>query len=222
MAGWTFRQIKFGGSYSMSSTPITEKGTGEEEGIAKLKANPEKYESVMFQNNLRGGAGYTLFLRGSGVSAKETPGGLFTLMVSSYQAFGPAKFTDAVSDTPCFRVYGGTEYDLKRIGRGDGICDVPGLKLLGDVDPADLVQGGVGDCWLISAISALSEFDAEIEKLFTYHNLEEGKFTVKLFDLPSGQWKEVGALGFFSIAASSHLPTTRTGCARACPHHVRR
>jgi hypothetical protein len=40
-------------------------------------------------------------------------------------------------------------YDLKRIGRGEGIVDLPGLKLFGDIDPADLVQGGVGNCWVI-------------------------------------------------------------------------
>ena len=44
---------------------------------------------------------------------------------------------------------------------------------------------------LISAMAALAEFDAEVEKLFAYHNLEEGKYVVRLFDLPSQQWKEV-------------------------------
>ncbi len=44
---------------------------------------------------------------------------------------------------------------------------------------------------LISAMAALAEFDAEVEKLFAYHDLEEGKYTVRLFDLPSQQWKEV-------------------------------
>jgi hypothetical protein len=43
---------------------------------------------------------------------------------------------------------------------------------------------------LLSAMAALAEFDAEVEKLFSYHNLEEGKFTVRLFDLPSQKWKE--------------------------------
>ena len=42
-------------------------------------------------------------------------------------------------------------------------------------------------------MSALAEFDTEVEKLFAYHHLEEGKYTVRLFDLPSQQWKEVRA-----------------------------
>jgi len=190
--GWEFPETKFGGAYRMMGTPMTEKGRGNTAGIAKLKAAPEKYEAILFQNNVGDAVDYTLFLRGCGVSAKNaSPGGVFTLVQSRYKAFGPATFTDHVSDKNEFVGYNGVRYDLKRVGRGEGVCDLPDLKLFGDVDPADLVQGGVGNCWLISAIAALAEFDSEIERLFAYSNLEEGKFTVRLFDLPSQRWKEV-------------------------------
>ena len=147
-----------------------EQGTGRAAGIAKLKADPDKYEAIMFQNDAGDDVKYSLFLRGTGLSAKPT-GGLFTLIQASYKAFGPAKFTDTVSHTRVYATYAGQQYDprrcmsyampfaachpkspgrydLRRIGRGEGIVDLPGLKLFGDIDPADLVQGGVGNCWV--------------------------------------------------------------------------
>ena len=51
-------------------------------------------------------------------------------------------------------------------GRGMGVYDAPGLKLIGDIDPNDVAQGSVGVCWLLSAISALAEFDGAVKRLF--------------------------------------------------------
>lgn len=30
---------------------------------------------------------------------------------------------------------------------GQGFCDAPGLKLIGAIDPSDIVQGKIGNCW---------------------------------------------------------------------------
>jgi hypothetical protein len=51
-------------------------------------------------------------------------------------------------------------------GRGMGCGDIPELKLMGKVGPEDIIQGSVGNCWLLSSISALAEFPGAIKKLF--------------------------------------------------------
>ena len=51
-------------------------------------------------------------------------------------------------------------------GRGMGFGDAPDLKIIGDIDPSDIHQGSVGDCWLLSGILAMAEFDRAIKQLF--------------------------------------------------------
>ena len=58
---WEFSETRFGGAYSMANQPIEETGRGMAAGIAKLKARPEKYESVMVQSNIGDDVEYTLF-----------------------------------------------------------------------------------------------------------------------------------------------------------------
>ena len=77
-----------------------------------------------------------------------------------------------------------------------GVGDTPNLKLIGDVDPSDIKQGSVGNCWMLSGISSLAEFDGAVKKLFrkTPHLDKRpldgpNMYTVTLWDLKT--WKEV-------------------------------
>ena len=81
-------------------------------------------------------------------------------------------------------------------GRGMGICDAPNLKIIGDVDPSDIFQGSVGNCWMLSGISALAEFDGAVKRLFRKTKKFDQRpldgpnmYTVTLWDLKT--WKEV-------------------------------
>jgi hypothetical protein len=84
-------------------------------------------------------------------------------------------------------------------GRGEGVLDSENIKIIGAVDPSDIVQGRVGDCWLLSAISSLAEFDGAIEHLFRKtEGLKDmprdgpNQYTITLYDLES--WKEVDVI----------------------------
>lgn len=77
-----------------------------------------------------------------------------------------------------------------------GVGDTPLTKIIGDVDPSDIHQGKIGDCWLLSAISAIAEFDGAVKKLFrktpqlVERPLASGNmYTITLWDLET--WKEV-------------------------------
>ena len=43
---------------------------------------------------------------------------------------------------------------------------MPGLKIIGDVDPSDVAQGAVGDCWLVAALASAAEHPACIRHAF--------------------------------------------------------
>jgi len=56
-------------------------------------------------------------------------------------------------------------------------------KLFDGIEPNDVCQGGLGDCWLLAAISAMCEFPGAIESLFETNKIsDDGKYYVRLYD----------------------------------------
>lgn len=64
--------------------------------------------------------------------------------------------------------------------------------LYSKIEPSDIMQGALGDCWLLAALAALAEFPGYIQDhvLKEKEITQDGKYTVRLYDLASG-WKEI-------------------------------
>eukprot|EP00929_Paragymnodinium_shiwhaense_P011050 TRINITY_DN11630_c0_g1_i1.p1 TRINITY_DN11630_c0_g1~~TRINITY_DN11630_c0_g1_i1.p1 ORF type:complete len:519 (+),score=59.43 TRINITY_DN11630_c0_g1_i1:65-1621(+) len=61
------------------------------------------------------------------------------------------------------------------------------------IHPNQCYQGpDLGNCWLISAISAIAEFPAAIKRLFeSIHVSMDGKYTIPLYDIRTSSWVDV-------------------------------
>ena len=201
---WTFDSETGPGSFTYKKPPKINKVQGPiSDGIAKVKKNPQLYLGVQFQTDMAKWPAdqqrYDLVLRnGSGYRFQSGPASNFTFLQANYRALKPYneirmqpdRYTDQMSfrGYPCGKAL--------HPGRGQGLCDVPNIKLVGDCHPEDVAQGGVGDCWLLCGVSALSEFHGAIDKLFqktpSFRSLprdEPQMYTVTLYDMKT--WKPV-------------------------------
>ncbi|CAB9510303.1 Calpain-type cysteine protease DEK1 [Seminavis robusta] len=207
---WKLQTYQFSGSLSFFAM-------GEQKEIKKksipqaiklFQSNPAEYIGLMYQTSMKTwqpkDCQYTLIMRKGTTQLKPQgvdPSGWMTLMIHEYQQLPP--LTELPRNKRDKYTYNMTHKGRKLPkpllpGRGMGIADLPSLKIIGDIDPSDIHQGRVGDCWLLSAISAVAEFDGAIKKLFrkTKHidrkPLDDGSinfYTISLYDLTT--WKEV-------------------------------
>lgn len=142
-----------------------------DEAMHMVKSSPKKFFGCSWvQEGYRGKAlvypRTCSFFQGGLIQNKSQPDATGA-MKATFEML-PSEVTivpDAYTDT-CLAQYQGRKMSSKSPGRGQGIYDHPGLKIVADINPGDVDQGGVGDCWLLSAISALAEFDDAISTLF--------------------------------------------------------
>lgn len=203
---WVWKETEYGGSYGYSKKPEWEEFDGTiQDGLDHCKESPELYEGIVYQSNMKDWPEdqqtcKLLKRTGSGYVVKEQADGGFTYCENQYQALPPADDIDAdplddYTDSVLSTFQGQDLGEPKMPGRGQGIVDIPGLKIIGEIDPDDILQGGVGDCWMLSAISAVAEFDGAISKIFAKNRLgslpkgEFNSYTVTLYDLPT--WEPV-------------------------------
>lgn len=199
---WKFESTTGPGSYFFKFEPEIDDVKGPiSDGEKKLKSRPENYEGMMYQTSMKDWPAdqqsYKLVKRtGSGYSFTAGQSENFTYVQAKYQALerydrvslDPDPYTDSMSfrrqrlGKPCHP------------GRGQGICDVPHIKIIGEIHPNDIIQGSVGDCWLLSAISALSEFEGAIATLFRNTRYVKDlpknspqKYIITLYDMKTWQ-----------------------------------
>jgi len=73
------------------------------------------------------------------------------------------------------------------------------------IEPSDIKQGQLGDCWLMSSLSSLAEMPRLVERLFvTQRYNEEGLYRVRV--CKGGYWREVTIDDYFPCRAKDGLP----------------
>ena len=67
------------------------------------------------------------------------------------------------------------------------------MVLFHNVEPNDVLQGSLGDCWLLCAISTLAEFPNFFqENIFKTNKIsDEGKYEIKLYNISSKSWEVI-------------------------------
>ena len=215
---WKCREYRFAGSQQFESKGKEEKIKGSiKQGLTNFKQNPGKYTTMMYQADMGDWPANQqeyILLHRKGTEKWKPQGvsksGWMICHVHEYERLHPFKdnvlpkqFRDKYTDSMTFQRRKLHSAKNKPImpGRGMGFGDAPNLKIIGDVDPSDIFQGSVGDCWLLSGISAVAEFDGAIKRLFRKTpNLDQmpmdkgntptgNMYTITLWDLRT--WKEV-------------------------------
>ncbi|GAX78084.1 hypothetical protein CEUSTIGMA_g5526.t1 [Chlamydomonas eustigma] len=83
-----------------------------------------------------------------------------------------------------------------------------GAKLFsGKIEPADICQGQLGDCWLMSALACLADTEGAIQRAFTTKEFNAyGKYKVRLFDRPKNKFVTVTVDDWIPCKKGSNTP----------------
>lgn len=60
----------------------------------------------------------------------------------------------------------------------------------GKIEAQDILQGQLGDCWLLAAMATLAEREGLINRLFLTREIDpRGKYSIQLYDVHEARWK---------------------------------
>lgn len=214
--GRSVSEIKFEETVAYSTVELA---------VEEFCNNPERYLAMHYWREKPGQ--FTYILRNGTVGyepkdVRDDKTGRLVLWRHMYKRLEPLEgnllpvasrdeFTDAMT-------FGGKKLHSSRNrpllpGRGMGIGDEANMEAIGDggPQPAHVRQGAcVGDCWLLSAIACLADFDWAVHRLFRktegFQTLPQdpaNRYTVTLWDLKT--WKEV------DVVVDERLPVRADG-----------
>ena len=202
---WKSVDKSFDGSFRYSSLGQVERIEGAiATGIAAFRAAPATYTSIYYQKDMVNDSwpdefqSYTLIHRKETrrFSALEDSGGDFQITIAIYQPLPTIVRGGGLRHPSLARFKGESLKKYASPGRGENVGDIPNLKLHSQIDPFDVSQGSVGDCWLLCGMSSLAEFSGVLEWLFRktldIHRLPvagPNTYTITLWDFPI--WTEV-------------------------------
>ena len=183
------------------------------EGLETIKKQPAKYIAINYKSDEldlpESQQAFTYIYRKDHFQLfpmDPEPEGKFTLVTMVYERLPkfqddelPKGHRDKYTDSLVWKgkkLHQGKNKALLP-GRGMGIVDNPSLKVIGDVDPTDVKQGLIGDCWMLSGISTLAEYDGSIHRLFRKtkdidkmpFDKKPNLYSITLYDVKN--WKEV-------------------------------
>ena len=143
---WEFKEVRYGGAYRFSAMGRKELCSEEiAKGVDKFKAAPHKYAALWYQASMvdfpAAQQKYTLVHR-AGTKGFEpqnvSDAAAFTCVTAQYRRLQPLADLGQAKDryTDEFNYQGYLCAAAAKPGRGDGVGDVPGLKLWSDVEYA--------------------------------------------------------------------------------------
>lgn len=219
---WKISECRYDGNATFQTKGQEEIITGKsiQDGIELFTANPKQYIAMYYQHDMLehphkwpiNKHKYTLIHREGTIGwtpSNVSKKGWLQCLIHQYEVLPPFKdnilpkeFCDTYTDTILSHIYNGQQLLpqpalLPGRNMGIGNTDTPNLKIIGDIDPSDIHQGGhIGNCWMLSAICSLAEFDGSIKRLFRKtKQLDErpldtpNMYTITLWDLTT--WTEV-------------------------------
>mmetsp|Transcript_31453 Transcript_31453/g.73769 ORF Transcript_31453/g.73769 Transcript_31453/m.73769 type:complete len:583 (-) Transcript_31453:127-1875(-) len=77
----------------------------------------------------------------------------------------------------------------------------------GKIEAQDILQGALGDCWLLAAMATLAEHEGAMNGLFHQSCVQpDGKYSIRLFDPQVKEWKVIVIDDFVPCTASQQDP----------------
>lgn len=79
-----------------------------------------------------------------------------------------------------------------------------------DVEPADVVQGNIENCWLMSAFASIAEFPSVVDKVFINREFSyRGKYQVTLYNAYKEEWQVITVDDFFPMRRKGYKSTPK-------------